>query len=111
MKKLFLILILTSFVCSNLCGCLCCKKTATTTKSNVPMVYKNDYSLTVTNENKAVVLVDKPVVAKQIEPVYYEESSQKINNEFDECVAECKANNVSSSVIDFCIKETCGRLK
>ena len=33
------------------------------------------------------------------------------NNEYDECVAECKANNVSSSVIDFCIRENCGRLK
>lgn len=39
------------------------------------------------------------------------ETVETADNEYDECVAECKANNVSSSVIDFCIRENCGRLK
>lgn len=108
MKKLFLILTLTSFVFAGPC-CFCgnCEKkqTATPTKpvpvSNVPLVFKNE----------PLVFIDKPVITPQPINTQIEEPEKEVNNEFDECVAECKANNVSSSVIDFCIRENCGRLK
>lgn len=113
MKKLFLILTLTaSFVFAGPC-CFCgkCKKKqeATPVKPapsvpSEPMVFKDE----------PLVFRDKPVVAPQPVNTHVEEPIEepvKENNEFDECVAECKANNVSSSVIDFCIRENCGRLK
>ena len=110
MKKLFLILTLTaSFVFAGPC-CFCgkCKKKQETTpvKSapsvpSEPMVFKDE----------PLVFVDKPAVAPQPVNTHVEETVETTNNEFDECVAECKANNVSSSVIDFCIRENCGRLK
>ena len=62
-------------------------------------------------KEKPLVFVDTPVVASQSVNTHVEETVETANNEFDECVAECKANNVSSSVIDFCIRENCGRLK
>lgn len=115
MKKLFLILTLTaSFVFASPC-CFCgkCKKKqeATPVKpapsvpvSNEPMVFRDE----------PLVFRDKPVVAPQPVNTHIEEHIEeplKENNEYDKCVAECKANNVSSSVIDFCIRENCGRLK
>ena len=62
-------------------------------------------------KEKPLVFVDTPVVASQSVNTHVEETVETANNEFDECVAECKANNVSSSVIDFCIRENCVRLK
>jgi hypothetical protein len=115
MKKLFLILTLTaSFVFAGPC-CFCgkCKKKQETTPvkpapsvpvSNEPMVFRDE----------PLVFRDKPVVAPQPVNTHVEEPIEepvKEDNEYDECVAECKANNVSSSVIDFCIRENCGRLK
>jgi len=108
MKKLFLVLTLTSFVFAGPC-CFCgnCKKnqTANPTKSvpvsNVPLVFKNE----------PLVFRDKPVIAPQQINTQIEEQEKEVNNEFDACVAECKENNVSSSVIDFCIRENCWRLK
>ena len=110
MKKLFLILTLTaSFVFAGPC-CFCgkCKKKqeATPVKPapsvpSEPMVFKDE----------SLVFLDKPAVAPQPVNTHVEETVETANNEYDECVAECKANNVSSSVIDFCIRENCGRLK
>lgn len=60
-------------------------------------------------KEKPLVLTDKPVTLKP-EPIQHEEPVREITNEFDECVAECKANNVSSSIIEFCIRENCGRI-
>ena len=56
------------------------------------------------------VFTDKPVIVPKQEPIQHEEPVREITNEFDECVAECKANNVSSSIIEFCIRENCGRI-
>lgn len=108
MKKLFLVLTLTSFVFAGPC-CFCgnCKKNQTVTPSkpvpvsNVPLVFKNE----------PLVFRDKPVIASQPVNTQIEVPVKEDANEFDECVAECKANNVSSSVIDFCIRENCRRLK
>ena len=60
-------------------------------------------------KEKPLVLTDKPITLKP-EPIQHEEPVREITNEFDECVAECKANNVSSSIIEFCIRENCGRI-
>lgn len=60
-------------------------------------------------KEKPLVLTDKPVTLKP-EPIQHEEPVREITNEFDECVAECKANNVSNSIIEFCIRENCGRI-
>ena len=60
-------------------------------------------------KEKPLVLTDKPITLKP-EPIQHEEPVRKITNEFDECVAECKANNVSNSIIEFCIRENCGRI-
>lgn len=110
MKKLFLILTLTaSFVFAGPC-CFCgkCKKKqeATPVKPapsvpSEPMVFRDE----------PLVFRDKPVVAPQPVITHVEETVETADNEYDECVAECKENNVSSSVIDFCIRENCGRLK
>jgi len=110
MKKLFLILTLTaSFVFAGPC-CFCgkCKKKQEVTPvkpatsiPSEPMVFRDE----------PLVFKDKPVVAPQSVNTHVEETVETANNEYDECVAECKANNVSSSVIDFCIRENCGRLK
>lgn len=59
-------------------------------------------------KEKPLVLTDKPVIAP--EPVQHKEPVKEITNEFDECVAECKANNVSNSINEFCIRENCGRI-
>lgn len=60
-------------------------------------------------KEKPLVLTDKPVTLKP-EPIKHEEPVREITNEFDECVADCKANNVSKSIIEFCIRENCGRI-
>ncbi len=60
-------------------------------------------------KEKPLVLTDKPVTLKP-EPIQHEEQVREITNEFDECVADCKANNVSNSIIEFCIRENCGRI-
>lgn len=60
-------------------------------------------------KEKPLVLTDKPVTLKP-EPIKHEEPVREITNEFDECVADCKANNVSNSIIEFCIRENCGRI-
>jgi len=62
-------------------------------------------------KEKPLVLTDKPVIAPKPEPIKHEEPVREITNEFDECVAECKANNVSNSIIEFCIRENCGRIE
>lgn len=61
-------------------------------------------------KEKPLVFKDEPVIAPKPEPIQQEEPVRKINNEFDECVAECKENNVSNSIIEFCIRENCGRI-
>lgn len=105
MKKLFLFLTFSAIVFAGPC-CLfaqCKKKQEVTPVKPAPSV-----------PSEPMVFKDKPVVAPQpvnthvAEPI---EEPVKEENEYDECVAECKANNVSSSVIDFCIRENCGRLK
>ena len=60
-------------------------------------------------KEKPLVLTDTPVTLKP-EPIQHEKPVREITNEFDECVAECKANNVSNSIIEFCIRENCGRI-
>ena len=60
-------------------------------------------------KEKPLVLTDKPVTLKP-EPIQHEEPVRKITNEFDECVSECKAKNVSNSIIEFCIRENCERI-
>lgn len=60
-------------------------------------------------KEKPLVITDKPVTLKP-EPIQHEEPVREITNEFDECVADCKANNVSNSIIEFCIRENCGRI-
>lgn len=62
-------------------------------------------------KEKPLVLTDKPVIAPKPKPIQHEEPVREITNDFDECVADCKANNVSNSIIEFCIRENCGRLK
>lgn len=49
-------------------------------------------------KEKPLVLTDETVVAPKPEPIQHEEPVKEITNEFDECVAECKANNVSNSI-------------
>lgn len=61
-------------------------------------------------KEKPLVLTDTTVTLKP-EPIKHEEPVREITNEFDECVAECKANNVSNSIIEFCIRENCEILK
>lgn len=61
-------------------------------------------------KEKPLVFTDKPVIVPKQEPIQHEEPVREITNEFDECVADCKANNVSSSIIEFCIRENCGRI-
>ena len=61
-------------------------------------------------KEKPLVLTDKPAITLKPEPIQHEEPVREITNEFDECVAECKANNVSNSIIEFCIRENCGRI-
>lgn len=61
-------------------------------------------------KEKPLVLTDETVVAPKPEPIQHEEPVKEITNEFDECVAECKANNVSNSIIEFCIRKNCGRI-
>lgn len=61
-------------------------------------------------KEKPLVLTDKPVIAPKPEPVQHKEPAREITNEFDECVADCKANNFSNSIIKFCIRENCGRI-
>ena len=36
---------------------------------------------------------------------------KEVYNEFDACVEQCKVDNVSSSLVDFCIREKCEVLK
>lgn len=62
-------------------------------------------------KEKPLVFVDTLVDAPQPVNTHVEETVETANNEYDECVAECKANNVASSIIDFCIRENCRRLK
>lgn len=62
-------------------------------------------------KEKPLVLTDEPIITPKPELIKHEEPVRVITNEFDECVAECEANNVSNSIIEFCIRETCGRLK
>lgn len=59
-------------------------------------------------KEKPLVLTDESVLAPKPEPIQHEERVREITNDFDECVAECKANNVSNSIIEFCIRENCG---
>ena len=61
-------------------------------------------------KEKPLVFKDEPVIAPKPEPFQHEEPVRTITNEFDECVADCKANNVSNSIIEFCIRENCGRI-
>lgn len=61
-------------------------------------------------KEKPLVLTDKPVIAPKPKQIQHEEPVREITNDFDECVAECKANNVSNSIIEFCIRENCGRI-
>jgi len=61
-------------------------------------------------KEKPLVITDESVLAPKPEPIQHEEPVRTITNEFDECVAECKANNVSNSIIEFCIRENCGRI-
>lgn len=61
-------------------------------------------------KEKPLVLTDEPVVTPKPEPIHHDEPVREITNEFDECVADCKANNVSNSIIEFCIRENCGRI-
>lgn len=62
-------------------------------------------------KEKILVLTDEPVITPKPELIKHEEPVRVITNEFDECVAECESNNVSNSIIEFCIRETCGRFK
>lgn len=114
MKKLYLIILCVfAFVCAD---------------SNTPMVYKElPYSFPkLIHKPKPVSAL--PVVYKEfytlstrIEPLVFintvpthieevEDEIEEITNEYDECIAQCKQDNVASSLVDFCIRETCGRI-
>ena len=113
MKKLYLF-ILCAFALSfgQNCLCTCCtteKKIYKPHSSSVPMVYKEQYSLSMKSE--PLVFVDKPVVKKVTTPTFIKETSEEVYNEYNSCVEQCKVNNVSSSLVDFCIREKCEVLK
>ena len=100
--KLSTILILTTFILFSFADTLGTYQVNSPIKPNPkePSVFKE----------KPLVLTDKPVIAPKPEPIQHEEPVREITNEFDECVADCKANNVSNSIIEFCIRENCGRI-
>lgn len=117
MKKLYLF-ILCAFALSFGQNCLCScftteKKIYKPHSSSVPLVYKEHYSLSMKSE--PLVFVDKPVVKKVTTPTptptYIQETSEEVYNEYDACVEQCKVDNVSSSLVDFCIREKCEVLK
>lgn len=115
MKKLYLF-ILCAFALSfgQDCWCTCCtteKKIYKPHSSSVPMVYKEQYSLSMKSE--PLVFVDKPVVKNVTTstPTYIEETTEEVYDEYGACVEQCKVDNVSSSLVDFCIREKCEVLK
>jgi len=114
MKKLSLILLCAfAFSFGQDCWCTCCtteKKIYKPHSSSVPMVYKEQYSLSMKSE--PLVFVDKPVIKNVApKPTYIKETSEEVYDEYDECVAQCKVDNVSSSLVDFCVREKCEVLK
>lgn len=80
--------------------------------SALPVVYKDFYTLSTRIE--PLVFMDKPNVIINTVPTHIEEVEdeiEEITNEYDECIAQCKQDNVASSLVDFCIRENCGRIK
>jgi hypothetical protein len=88
------------------CDELCCKcRTAKAKSSPVPMVFKDEpYKVSVQDE--PLVLVDQPA-QKTVEPTYVEETVEEVVSDYDTCVEQCNADNVSRSLINFCIREKC----
>lgn len=75
------------------------------------MVYKEQYSLSMKSE--PLVFVNNPVVKKATTPTptYIEETTEEVYDEYNAYVEQCKVDNVSSSLVDFCIREKCEVLK
>ena len=114
MKTCILILSFVSFAVASNCSCFCCNKTAPKTQSsNVPMIYKESYPIE-TYSNRPLVYSDKPKIEPKLnKPTHIEETSVDVeeSTEYDECVQQCKIENRSMSVIEFCIKDKCEKLK
>jgi len=53
-----------------------------------------------------LVFVDQPA-QKTVEPTYVEETVEEVVSDYDTCVEQCNADNVSRSLIEFCIREKC----
>ena len=113
MKKLSLFLI-TAFAVSAWagCGCFCCKdrKATTTSSYKAPQVYKETYSIQarITDSEPLVIVNDKPATVAPPEPTYVEEiTTEEVVSDYDACVEQCNADNVSRSLIEFCIREKC----
>lgn len=113
MKKLSLFLI-TAFAVSAWagCGCFCCKDRKATAASSykAPQVYKETYSIQarITDSEPLVIVNDKPATVAPPEPTYVEEiTTEEVVSDYDACVEQCNADNVSRSLIEFCIREKC----
>ena len=80
--------------------------------STLPKIYKEFYTLSIRIE--PLVFLDKPNIIINTVPIHIEEVEDEIEeiaNVYDECVEQCKQDNVASSLVNFCIRETCGRIK
>ena len=80
--------------------------------STLPKIYKEFYTLSIRIE--PLVFLDKPNIIINTVPTHIEEVEDEIEeiaNVYDECVEQCKQDNVASSLVNFCIRETCGRIK
>lgn len=114
MKNCILILIFASFVFASNCNCFCCNRIAPKVQSaHVPLIYKEHYPIE-TYSNRPLIYADKPKVNLEVsKPTHIEETSynDEIMTEYDECVQSCKNENHSMSVIEFCIRDKCEKLK
>lgn len=114
MKNCILILVFASFVFASNCNCFCCNKTTPKFQSTyVPLIYKEHYPIE-TYSNQPLIYADKPKVKLEInQPTHINESlnNDETVTEYDECVQSCKNENHSMSVIDFCIRDKCEKLK
>ena len=114
MKNCILILIFASFVFASNCNCFCCNKPAPKFQSTyVPLIYKEHYPIEIYS-NQPLIYADKPKVKLELsKSTHITETSvvEETVTEYDECVKNCKIENHSMSVIEFCIREKCEKLK
>lgn len=114
MKNYIFILVFTSFVFASNCSCFCCNRTAPKSQSAyVPLIYKEHYPIE-TYSNQPLIYSDKPKVKLELsKSTHITETSDNVETvtEYDECVKTCKIENHSMSVIEFCIRDKCEKLK